>query len=88
MTMLRLSFRELEGVSVWYCEGVYFVLLARGTGPGGMLPQRKFAFLSFLRCYLWPFLDLYNRFLNPSLQLHMHAICLGLEGGGEATSYR
>ena len=34
--MLRLSFRELEWVSLWYCKGVYCVCSQEGSG--GMLP--------------------------------------------------
>ena len=38
--MLRLSFRELEGVRLWYCEGVYCVLL----GDLGVCPPEEICF--------------------------------------------
>ena len=40
--MFRSSFREIRRVSLWYCEDVYCVFLARRVT--GYDPPEKFAF--------------------------------------------
>ena len=65
--MLRLSFRELGGVSLQYCVCVYCVILAKG---GGMVPQGKFAFWLY-KVVSVVNLDHFSMFVNPSLQLHI-----------------
>ena len=70
--MIRLSFRELGGASLWYCEGVEYVLLGGGWG-WGYCPTEKLCFLSFIRLdlYLRPFY--FRRFMNTSLQFQLDA---------------
>ena len=76
--MLRLSCRELGGLSLWYC-----VLLARGSL--GRCPPEKICFSKLYRLVSEAILDHFSRFVSPSLQLHMYAMPRGALGhkGGE-----
>ena len=62
---------------------MYCVPFARGKGLGVCSPIENLLFKLFNVPSVTNFRYFY-RFLNPLLQLHMHAICLGLGGGGEA----
>ena len=73
--MLRLSSRELGRVSLWYCEGVCCVLLAKGVWGHGH-PEIICLFILY-KLASEAILDHFSRFVNPSLQLHMYAMPRG-----------